>query len=510
MPEHIRALIFIFFITVPVCFYAKRAFEPMLMPEEFTRLRNAWFAITLLAFLSHNFWLFIALSSAYLLYIARSEQNKFALYFALLIIIPPMAQRIPSLFDVNYVRILSLTILLPFFIAFRGGPNTPSYGKPLAEKLMLAYMFLSTILMMRGTTVTDALRFGFYGFTDFFLPYFAASRAIKDFQQLKKVMIAFLFACFIAAAIGAFEFSSGWLLYSTLPDVLQINWGFGNYLGRGDSLRAFASLGHSLTFGFVIMVALGFYIFIAPSIKSKIQRLAGFGLIFAGLISSLSRGPWVGTAVLLLVIIAFGRNAIKRLVLVVVMVSFTLPFLNWIPGGEKVINLIPFIGQTDKFNVDYREKLIDKSMLIIEKHPLFGVYDVTKEPEMADMIQGEGIVDIVNTYIGVMLGSGLVGLALLLGYFALLILTIFKGMLRIADKQSEEFLCGRTLLASLLAILVTIFTMSSIGIVPSVLWSIAGLIFSYVRVTNPSRVSKTDNVIIEKTVYPTTRLKNNS
>lgn len=507
MPEHIRALIFILFIATPVYLYAKKAVGPMFMPEEFVRLRNAWVAITLFAFLSHNFWLFIVLSSAYLLYVAKSEQNKFALYFALLIVIPPMSDRIPSLFDVSYIRILSLTILLPYFIAFRGSPDNPSYGKSLAEKFMLGYMLLATILMMRGTTVTDALRFGFHGFTDIFLPYFAASRAIKDFEQLKKVMIAFIFACFIAAAIGAFEFSSGWLVYSTLPDALHIDWNLGNYLGRGDSIRAFASLGHSLVFGFVTMVALGFYLFIAPSIKNITLRYAGFGLIFAGLVSALSRGPWVGSAVLLLVATAFGKNAIKRLSIIAVLVFFALPILNFVPGGEKVIDLIPFVGQTDKANVDYREKLIDKSMLIIEKYPLFGVYDATKEPEMADMVQGEGIVDIVNTYLGVMLGNGLVGLGLLLGYYTLLTLTIFKGMRRIADRNSAEYLCGRTLFATLLAVLVTIFTMSGIGVVPAVYWSLAGLIFSYVRVTNPSRISKTNNVTLEKTVYPTTRLK---
>lgn len=507
MPEHIRALIFILFIATLVYVYAKKAVGPMLMPEELPRYRNAWVAITLFAFLSHNFWLFIILSSAYLLYVAKSEQNIFALYFALLIVVPPMTDRIPSLFDVSYIRMLSLTILLPFFIAFRGSSDNPSYGKPLAEKFMLGYMLLATILMMRGTTVTDALRFGFHGFTDIFLPYFAASRAIKDFEQLKKVMIAFILACFITAAIGAFEFSSGWLVYSTLPDALGINWNLGNYLGRGDSVRAFASLGHSLVFGFVTMVALGFYIFLAPMIKSTALRYAGFGLIFAGLISALSRGPWVGSAVLLLVVTAFGKNALKRLTVIAALVFFALPILNFLPGGEKVIDLIPFVGHTDEANVDYREKLIDKSLLIIERYPLFGVYDATKEPEMADMVQGEGIVDIVNSYIGVMLGSGYVGLGLLLGYFALLILAIFKGMRRVADRNSEEYLCGRSLFASLLAVLVTIFTMSGIGVVPAVYWSLGGLIFSYVRVTNPARISKKNNVTTEKPVYPTTRLK---
>ena len=315
MPEYIRSLIVILSIATFVFYYAKKAIGPELLPKEFSRWRNAWFAITLLAFLSQNFWVFIILSSLFLLYTAKSEQNKFALYFVLLMAVPSMALRIPFLFDINYVRLLALTILFPFFITFRARPESPSFGKPLAEKLLLAYMVLTTLLMIRGTTVTDALRYGFYGFTEIFLPYFVASRAIKDFEQMKKVMIAFVLASLVVGAIGTFEFIRSWLLYNSLIDALHADYSMGGYLGRGDSVRALASLDHSIILGFVMMVGLGFYLVIAPSIKSKTLRLAGLGLIICGLISSLSRGPWAGTVVLFLVLISFGRNRIRRFAL---------------------------------------------------------------------------------------------------------------------------------------------------------------------------------------------------
>lgn len=507
MPEYIRALIAILFIASLTYLYAKKALQPMLLPEEYKRWRNAWFVITLLAFLSQNFWVFTALSSLYLLYVAKSEQNKFALYFALVIIIPTISARIPNLFELNFVRLLALTILLPYFIAFRASSDSPSFGKPLAEKFLLVFMLLNTLMMMRGTSFTDALRYGFYGITDVFLPYFAASRAIKDFDQLKKVMIAFTLACLIASVIAMYEFTNSWLLYNSLQDALHVDWSMGRYLGRGDSLRAIASLGHSIILGFVMMVGMGFYLFLAPSIKNKFLRLAGLGLIIGGLISSLSRGPWLGAAILLLTLVVFGRKAIKRLALLIIIIVIAVPALHWIPGGQKVINLIPFIGETDKDNVVYRQKLIDNSIIIIERYPLFGVYNPKDEPEMAEMVQGEGIIDIVNTYLAVALYNGLVGLALLLGFFSMVVITLLKRLRRITDKESEEYLCGRTLLAILMGVFVTIFTVSSIGVIPTVYWSLAGLVFSYARITGQPRASKTGQKSVEKPVYSTSRLK---
>lgn len=510
MPEHIKALIFILFIATFVFFYAKKAIGPMLFPKELTQWRNAWFAITALAFLSQNFWAFIILSTLFLLYIAKSNQNKFGLYFVLLFAIPTIGARIPNLLDINYVRVLSLTILLPFFISFKPRLGEPSFGKPSIEKVLFLYILLNTLLFFRGTTFTDAMRYGLYGLTDIFLPYYAASRAIKDFDQLKRVMIAFVLACMVAGAIGAYEFNKSWLLYSALPGALHIDWNMGGYLGRGESIRALSSLGHPLVLGFVMMIGLSFYLSIAHSIKSKTLRLAGFGLIFAGLIAPMSRGPWVGTAIMILTFIALGHNKGKRFTLLIIAVIITIPALYFTPGGDKIINLIPFIGETDKFNIDYREKLIDRSILIVKKYPLFGVYDARAEPEMADMVQGEGIIDIVNVYLGVALETGLVGLSLFIGFFYMLALSIFKHMKRIKDKKSQEYLCGKSLLATLAAILFTISTLSNIGVINMVVWSLAGLIVSYIRVTNPARINKTDKFIIEKPAYPTFRLKSNA
>jgi O-antigen ligase len=507
MPEHIRSLIVILLIASFIFFFAKKALGTTLTNEEFSRWRNAWFSITLIAFLSSNFWIFIALSFILIYYLARTEENKFAFYFVLLITIPTISDRLPGSIELNYVRILALAIFLPFFLKFKSSQDVPSMGKPIAEKFMIAYLLLSTLLTLRGTTFTEMLRYGLYGFTDIFLPYYCASRAIKDFNQLKKVMIGFALACLIAGAIGTFEFSKSWLLYNPLAHALNIDWDMGRYLTRDNNIRAISSLGHSIIFGFTMMVGLGFYLFVAPNIKSKTMRFTGFAIIISGLILSLSRGPWLGTAVLLLIFIGLGQKVIPRYLILTISLIIGLTILPSIPGGNRIINMLPFIGETDKSNIEYRQELFDKSILIIERNPSFGVYNPKMEPEMEDMVQGEGIIDLVNTYLIVTLYNGLVALSLLFSFYSLVLITGFRNLRKIADKKSEEYRCGRILLASLAGVLFTIATVSSIGVIPIINWTLAGLIMSYSRITNSKSNDKNDNTVVEKQIYPTSRLK---
>ena len=73
------------------------------------------------------------------------------------------------------------------------------------------------------------------------------------------------------------------------------------------------------------------------------------------------------------------------------------------------------------------------------------------------------------------------GLGLFVTFFALTLLGIYRAMRSIPDRDSEEYLLGRVLLATLLAILIIIFTVSSITIIPIMYWSVAGLGVAYAQ-----------------------------
>lgn len=150
------------------------------------------------------------------------------------------------------------------------------------------------------------------------------------------------------------------------------------------------------------------------------------------------------------------------------------------PYGDTLAGLVPFIGVTDAGNVDYRQRLFDASVLVIRQNPWFGGGNYIGELAALGMVQGEGIVDLVNTYLAVALSQGLVGLGLFVGVFAAAGLGLFVAWLRVGV-DSELHRLGRAMLAALAAVLTMITTMSPILCVPTMYWLVAGLCVAFAR-----------------------------
>jgi O-antigen ligase len=230
-----------------------------------------------------------------------------------------------------------------------------------------------------------------------------------------------------------------------------------------------------------MVVGIGLYLFLQHSIQRPLLRRLGMALLVAGLIVPLSRGPWIGAVVLLVVVIATGRYAARSLSTFALATIIIFPLIPMLPGGERVINLLPFVGTTDQSNADYRERLITNSMIVIGRNPWFGSTTYYDTPEMESMRQGEGIIDVVNTYLAITLETGWVGVSLFVSIFILTLLGIYRAMRSIRDKTSDEYLLGRALLATQLSIMVIIFTVSSITVIPIVYWSFVGLGVAYAQ-----------------------------
>lgn len=486
MPEHIKSLVIILFLGLFVFYILRKAFEVEIPEGDFLRWRNTWVLLTITSFSLGNFLMLMVACALVLAYAAKKIDNRFAFFLILLLVIPNYALKIQGLLDMSYTRMLTLVILLPILMSKKLRPGTPSLGKPLADKLMIALLILIFLLSMRGTTPGDALRTGVVFFLDWFLPYFVASRVINDFDQLKKALIALVAACSIAGLIGFFEHTKAWLLYYQLAFRLNVDGTEG--VMRDGSLRGTATLDHPLSLGLIMMVAFGLYLFLMPMIKSKKIKWLYFIALCLGLYGPLSRGPWSGAVIIVLLFTLSGKKVIKRLSLILIGGLISIQVLPTLPGGQKLLNLMPFIGTTEQFNVEYRQELIPRAVIIIKRNPLFGVFEPLDEPELSDMVQGEGIVDIVNSYLNISLQYGLVGLILYVWFFLLSLFVLRKSMKYIKNKRSEEYLCGRSLFAVMVGVLVTISTVSFLGTLTTVIFALAGLMFSYARIiTNAAR-----------------------
>ena len=445
---------------------------------DFVLRRNAWLIITLAAFLTHNFWIFCAVTTGVVINAAKKDSSKLSLFTALLFAAPLFGSEISGLgiinyfFTLDYFRLLSLLLLFPAFLTLRRLSTSAAFGSLLPDKFLLAFILIGLVLQAPVDSATNLARTAFYGFIDVFLPYYVASRALNNTKVVQDFCATFVMAVVMLASIGVVEYMKGWLLYSTLASALGTQWGYGGYMSRGGGVRAMVSTGHGIVFGYVLAVALGLYFAIQNNIKAiKIRTFITIALI-AGLFASVSRGPWLGAALIAITFVALGPKPWVALPKMALATAASALILLATPYSDRVIDVLPFVGSVDVQTIEFRNNLLDSSIVVISRNPFFGSFNAMGAPEMEELRAG-GIIDVVNSYIALALSGGLVTVFFFVGFFVCIVLQLFL-LLRRTIPNTDNNNIMRALIASIIGIMLIIFTVSSITFVPIVYWLVGG------------------------------------
>lgn len=494
MPEHIRALVVILLLSLIAFAITRKLAYEVLSPAEFKRRRNLWLGFSSFSFLVPNFWLII-IAIAVFSYLASKKDKMIAgLFIFLIFILPSKSSEMGSIGSINLFamtpqRAIIMAMLLPLFFKLFQQNDTPALGKLTADKFVIAYLLLAAILNTRDNTITDVLRDSFVLFIDIFLPYYIFSRTIRTREDIKQVIMSLVIAAVILSLITMFESIKHWHLYTSIMNYWDVGSGGGAYLQRADLLRPKATIG-PIPLGFTFAVAFGLFLALSQSFTSKKQIYFIFFLLGTGLILSLSRGPWVGGAFIVALFILTGKNGLKRLTLLTLLAVLLIPVVSLLPYGDKLTALIPFYGDDASGTIDYRQRLLQQSAVLIKQNPLFGKTKVLQSPELEELRQGQGIIDIVNTFVSVVLSKGLVGLMLFVGAFLAVVLGLIKTLGKISDPDSFDKFAGRSLLATTLGIMLIIFTVSSVSVIPLLYWSVLGLGVAYIHVMKSEPVAE--------------------
>lgn len=491
MKEHFVALVYLLLIA-GVCFVvmAKPLTARAIAPADFARRRNLWLALTLITFLAHDYWLAMLLSAVAVGVASRREHNTVALYCALLFVVPQFTMPISGLgiinqlFEVDHPRMLAMVLLLPATVRLAVGP-APAQPRLRAMDLMAASLFVYMLaITATASSLTELMRAVVYLLLDYGLLYYVVTRSVTDRRRLFDVVGSFVMAAAIAGAIGVFETARSWLLYESLRTPLGVPMNeIGTYLLRatedGGTLRAYATMGHAIALGYVSMVAITWHLALTRTYVPKALGVGVVLMLVGGLLASVSRGPWLACAIALVVGMSVGPGAKRRLTWMAASLPVLIPALLLSPQGRKFIDLLPFIGTTEASTVSYRTQLIDRAMVVFWQHPVFGSMDYINNPVLETMRQGQGIIDIVNVYVGIALPYGAVGLLLFVAPSAYALLSCWLVRSRVARTDPDAEALGRALGASLIGVLLVLGSASYYLHVPIVHWLVVALCASY-------------------------------
>lgn len=514
MASNIVTFGFIFTLSLMSYFYLNSTISDIVGQKELKLWYTSWLTLTGLAFILPSIAMLLALGLAFIFVIRKRVENKLALFVILSLVIPNGHQFKTPIFIFALSHMAIFVLLVPYYLSQKlSHKKQISRNTNYVDACVLAYVLLIAALQFRGIfidpdegvvkTYAYCIKDGISLLLLYYIPYYVASKSINNMHEIKNVICAFVVISTLLAPIAMLEVATSNLLYSNLSNTLHTTYN-SLFVTRGGLLRAAAALNHPLFLANLMGLGFLFFFYISKSINNKLMVLVGFGILLGGLIAPLSRGPWLSAVIGLLIIFLFNPKKIKfasygivALVLVFVLIQFS-------EHKDALTQFIPFVGKdVDSSNIDYRARLFKVSQGLIAEYPFFGINNPSGHKSMLSLVQGEGIVDLVNIYLWIVLTYGVVGLFLFASVLIVIGFNLVKSLIMIKDKSSDEYLCGKVLLSSLVFMIVLMASLGPNNNFFTIVFTHLGLCVSYIHIVRKkfSSLVKNDSVS-----YPTSRV----
>ena len=500
MKYAIELLFAVLCISLVASYAFRRAFDGILSLLEYKRAWSILVFATVAAYLCKFPVAFMMAIACIAIYganaMSRGVVGKIAVFLLLIIALPPIRLNIGGFGGINYlislthVRILSVVLLLPAAVELAGVKRAQAANRFLpVDVLVVGYQLLRVGLQFPGSTLTTDARMLVEAGLDVFLPYFVVTRGLRSMADLRYVAGHLFLGLGFCAAVAIGEFVSQRNLYSGLQSIYDIQWQLTYMLMRGGLLRVQAVAPQPIILAFMMVIALGLACWLNVSNWRRPSVAVLISAIVLALIATFSRGQWLAAGLLVLSLVAMRKmsSGAFRIVLVVTILAGV---------GIKVANLDSVViaalgavfGSSDAelSSIQYRQQLLDTSLALIKQSPWLGVPNYAAQ--MQGLRQGEGIIDLVNTYVAVLLDTGVIGLTLFLLPYGVVINRLLNALRPAAAAPrvpGDRF--AAAMIALTIACLFAIFTTSNWGTMPLLLTLLLALPTAWLGFTADDR-----------------------
>lgn len=390
----------------------------------------------------------------------------------------------------QYILLAGLVVQVPYGVSVAG--HFLGFIDPLAVLGLAAYLLsrFSDGLpapYLRSLTVEDGLvavaflimAIGGTGLPDFFsvvralntqalliaVPYLVIRFAARSSNEYRNMIACFGVSGFLLAVFALYEAHYGWSIFQGINHHLGTNELSKNILRRGDALRAPATMAGPLALACYLTVSLMALVCSRDYFKVRWGYYGAIGVTFLGLLAAQSRGSLPALALALVVLcMAWRRFGLAFLAIGAVGVMGGV--LYAVAQVSASVAAFLQINQPRAFGeyADYRQLLLERGIDEAMKHPWIGLRLQPVLDALADITQGQHIVDLVNIYLVILLISGMLGF---IPFISLLLSSIFKTATGFKSVQNRDILNLRAFcLAALVTVLIQFSFMSFIDRIP--------------------------------------------
>lgn len=391
----------------------------------------------------------------------RGFDDRAAFYMMTLVAVPSaVAGVIPfpglnHLFVLNFPEAACLVLLVPALIL--GKPPKAARYAPTIGIMVIILTILFSIQEFRSANLTSGLRATIENILHYALPFMALIRLAPTTASFEKIFSAFVFIAVIFFFSAVVSQVTSWNFYTFLTERHGVPT-FADF--RQGLLRVSVTVipvlvGYVMTVGMIVVEYF--------RIRRKIGALMTWfyrGAFIAATVITVSRGAWLAMALGLLTFYFFAKAPRSvRSPLIALSILFLFPTAIYFTMTAD-LNTIDQYG-----SFEYRRELLRTSLEQVWARPFFGDPFYLDSGRFDHLYQGQGIIDVVNYYVQLMLEHGLVGLGLYLWAFGAAIFGLLSlGKFVRRDNARELELQRAVMLSAIAAYLVTMATVSAVSL----------------------------------------------
>ena len=283
-----------------------------------------------------------------------------------------------------------------------------------------ALLLLLAAALARDTSFSNFLRSSSNVILDLGLPYYIVSRGIRTMKECRAILLWLGCGGTVLSAILFYEFIRFWPIYNEL----YVNYELSTLLlvkSRGGFLRAGGPFVESTSAAMILAICVLALSLCRNQFRTRWYFFAAMAFCCVGLVAPQSRGAWVGLFFAMAAAEIYRRRYFQLSVGAVVVAAGIALIAVGAQFSSSFSESIGLSGNSSDTS-DYRRLLLMRGLQEFSNSPLIGFSLPEAQWRLHDLIQGEGIVDFVNSYVWIMMISGIVGLAVFIWAFVFFII----------------------------------------------------------------------------------------
>lgn len=385
----------------------------------------ATIGMPLLAWSMPNVWLLYLVMVVWVPLVAARPAFLVPVYLYCLLLLPAL----DSTAVIGPVRLLdfgvhdALAVGAAAAVARAGNKGRPGLAIDLP---VAAAVLVLSIALARETSVTHVLRVVINVGLDLGLPYYIVSRGIRSLDEFRTMLLWLGCGASTLSSILIYEAWKTWPIYNELhphfsvPMLLLIK-------SRGGLMRSGGPFLEPTSAALVLAICILALWLSRDFFRARWAYWLAMAAALMGLTAPQSRGAWIGLIIAMVAAMLFRRQY-ARLARVGTIVGLAAACVLTAAQFSPVVSEMAGQSGNSSDTAEYRKLLLERGLQEFWHSPIIGYSMPEATRRLADLRQGEGIVDFVNTYLWLLLISGVVGTAIFFGTFFHLMINM--GQLR--------------------------------------------------------------------------------